>query len=34
MSHKVSEIIDPDEVETYVSMPSCLFMCDKEVIEA
>ena len=33
MSHKVSEIIDPDEVETYVSMPSCLLQgCSNDLI--
>lgn len=33
MSHKVSEIIDPDEVETYVSMPECLMQgCSNDII--
>ena len=33
MSHKVSEIIDPDEVETYISMPECLMQgCSNDII--
>lgn len=32
-SNKIDEIVVPDEIETYVSMPSCLLMCDKEVTE-